>query len=188
VGLTVLRDASEEGATLRGSLAEALANATHEASEPARQPLRRAAIRALLRDEAASGVRAPGALAKLLALDDGPLRADAPTSAPGVRPVNDQTYTRFERDGTALTPFDAVLLPGGAVLVALGENGVALVSREGQTTWRAEAPASRLVLGAEGRRGGGDEGGAVATARDAVGRAAAPRLGTHDARRRVVRR
>jgi hypothetical protein len=150
VGLTVLRDASEEGATLRGSLAEALANATHEASEPARQPLRRAAIRALLRDEAASGVRAPGALAKLLALDDGPLRADAPTSAPGVRPVNDQTYTRFERDGTALTPFDAVLLPGGAVLVALGENGVALVSREGQTTWRAEAPASRLVLGAEG--------------------------------------
>ncbi|MDX2010423.1 MAG: bpX6 domain-containing protein [Myxococcaceae bacterium] len=151
LGLELLGDDREDGAPLRSALADALTEPRLAVKDDARLPLQRAAIRALVRDEAATGVRVPGALAKLLTLDDGLLRADAPTSAPGVRPVNDTTYTRFDRDGTALTPLDAVLLPNGAVLVALGENGVALVGRDGKTAWRADAPAHRLVLGAEGQ-------------------------------------
>jgi hypothetical protein len=145
----VLESRDEATAAARAELAEALGLATDPASKAIRRPLERAAIRALVRDEAALGVSNPGVLSKLLAEDEGPLRVDVPPFAPGVRPVSSPS-ARFERVATALTPYDAVPLPSGALLVALGESGVALVARDGTVKWRAEVPAHALVVSEEG--------------------------------------
>lgn len=145
----VLGDRSEVMAAERAALGEALVGSVDSASLEQRRPLARAALRAMVRDEASLGVTKPGVVARLLTFDDGALRADVPSYAPGVRPLAAQS-TRFERDSTALTPFDAVPLPSGALLVALGENGVALVNHHGRVTWRADVPAFSLVASDEG--------------------------------------
>ncbi|MBM4777832.1 MAG: hypothetical protein GQE15_09035 [Archangiaceae bacterium] len=145
----VLGDRSEVTASERAALGEALMSSLDAESLEQRKPLARAALRAMVRDEAALGVTKPGVVGRLIAFDDGALRADVPSYAPGVRPLTAQT-TRFERESTALTPFDAVLLPSGALLVALGENGIALVNHHGRVTWRADVPAFSLVASDEG--------------------------------------
>jgi hypothetical protein len=145
----LLADGSELAAGERAALGEALVSSTDLPSLELRKPLVRAAIRALVRDEATWGVTRPGLIGRLLAFDDGPLRADVPNYAPGVRRA-EASALRFERDGAALTPFDAVLLPSGALLVALGESGVALVGHDGRVKWRGEVPAHALVASDEG--------------------------------------
>lgn len=145
----VLKDTAEATAADRAALAEALVSSTDVGSLEQRRPLARAAIRALVRDESTWGVQKPGVMGKLIAFDEGALRADLPSYAPGVRPA-ESVPPRFERDATALTPHDAVLLPNGHLLVALGESGVALVGHDGQVKWRADVPAFSLVLSDEG--------------------------------------
>ncbi|MDP3236674.1 MAG: bpX6 domain-containing protein [Myxococcales bacterium] len=145
----LLNDTAEATAPERAALAEAVVSSTDSASLEQRRPLARAAIRALVRDESTWGVLKPGLIGKLIAFDDGPLRADLPSYAPGVR-SGEAVPPRFERDPTALTPHDAVLLPNGALLVALGESGVALVAHDGRVTWRADVPAFSLVMSDEG--------------------------------------
>jgi hypothetical protein len=145
----LLKDTSDATAAERAALAEAVVTSKDAGSLEQRRPLARAALRALVRDEATWGVLKPGVIGKLLAFDEGPLRADLPSYAPGVRPA-ESIPPRFERDATALTPHDAVLLPNGQLLVALGENGVALVGPDGQVKWRADVPAFSLVLSDEG--------------------------------------
>lgn len=145
----VLNDTAEATAAERAALAEAVVGSTDAASLEQRRPLARAAIRALVRDESTWGVLKPGVMGKLIAFDEGPLRADLPSYAPGVR-SGEAPPPRFERDPTALTPHDAVLLPNGALLVALGESGVAMVGHDGRVTWRADVPAFSLVVSDEG--------------------------------------
>lgn len=147
--LELLADGAEATADERAALGEALAHSSAPAVAQVRAPLVRRAIRSLVRDEASLGVSRPGVLGKLLVLDDGPLRVDVPNFAPGVRALR-KTPARLERVSTALTPHDAVLLPSGQLMVALGEAGVALVAHDGRVTWRAEVPAYSLVASDEG--------------------------------------
>ncbi len=147
--LELLGDPTEAMAEARTALAEAVVSANASLVGQHQPPLVRRAIRALIRDEAAFGVTRPGVLVKLLLFDDGFLRVDTSNFAFGVRSAH-KALPRFERSATALTPHDAVLLPGGQLVVALGEAGIALVAHDGTVKWRAEVPAYSLVVSDEG--------------------------------------
>lgn len=146
--LTLLGDHSMELALDREALGEALLTGA-EASQPFRKLLGRPAARALIRDRAAFGSKSEPLLKRLLALDEGALRTDLPHVAPPP-PRQRPTGFVFHADPSALIAHDAAFLPGGRTLLALGENGLRVVSADGRTVWHSDAPAFSLALAPTG--------------------------------------
>jgi hypothetical protein len=104
----------------------------------------RAAVRGMLRDAAGAP---PPALLSLAA--DGALKADLPPPRmPEVRLALRAPPMRIDveaHDRGALAVHDAALLADGRTLVALGEAGVRLLTRDGRTATHFEVPAQSLV-------------------------------------------
>ena len=151
--LTFLEDESFEQQETRASFVEALcfAESTSET-----QTLARVAARAILRDAGQNistvNLRRFTRLIKLTG--DGPLRTDVPPF-PVYRdqPVSSLLSLEFAAADCGTVPVhDAVLLPNGRMLVALGEVGVRLLTRDGRTVTHFDQPAEKLVIADNGAR------------------------------------
>jgi hypothetical protein len=151
--LTFLDDESFEQQETRASFVEALCfgETTREA-----QTLARVAARAILRDAGQNistvTARRFNRLINLTA--DGPLRTDVPPF-----PVyRDQPVTArlsvecAAADSGTMPVHDALLLSSGRMLVALGEVGVRLLTRDGRTVTHFDQPAEKLVIADNGAR------------------------------------
>ncbi|MCY1082601.1 bpX6 domain-containing protein [Archangium lansingense] len=152
--LALLDGEDAEGAPARQVFTEALVRAVeHDKSGgDAGHVLLRSAVRALLRDRAAGHLPLnPRELERMVQLTgDTVLRADLPPlpppperkgfSAEGARHVFDAA------EGGPWPIYDAVPLSGGRLLVALGEAGARLVTREGRCVAHFDVPAFSLVL------------------------------------------
>jgi hypothetical protein len=141
-----------DGPDARLTLAEALQAAP---PGPAAATLARATLRALAADAPALLAARSVDPARLLALaDDQEMRIDWATPPRGSTPERNSLITMrveaADRGPTAI--FDAAVLPGGRILLALGELGVRLLSRQGRTIASFDQPAERLVLGQGGHR------------------------------------
>jgi MoxR-vWA-beta-propeller ternary system protein len=151
--LTFLEDESYELQETRASFAEALANGenTREA-----RTLARVAARAILRDagQHTTALTANQFTRLVKFSGDGPLRTDVPQF-----PVeHDQPVTPLfsircvAADCGSMPVHDALLLPNGRMLVALGEIGARLLTRDGRTVTHFDQPAEKLVISDNGAR------------------------------------
>ncbi len=151
--LTFLEDESVEQQETRASFAETLCigEKTREA-----QTLARVTARAILRDagQNTSALTAKQFTRLINFTGDGPLRTDVPAF-----PVErDQPVTPLfsvkcaAADCGSMPVHDALLLPNGRTLVALGEIGVRLLTRDGRTVTHFDQPAERLVISDNGDR------------------------------------
>ncbi|HKG61433.1 MAG TPA: bpX6 domain-containing protein [Pyrinomonadaceae bacterium] len=151
--LTFLEDESYELRETRMSFAEALFNGenTREA-----RTLARVAARAILRDagQNSSALNAKQFNRLVNFSGDGPLRTDVP-----LFPVeHDQPVTPLfaircvAADCGTMPVHDALLLPNGRMLVALGEIGARLLTRDGRTVTHFDQPAEKLVISDNGAR------------------------------------
>lgn len=123
------------------------------------QTIARPALRALVRDR---GVGAAGASSELLEkltrfADDAALRADIPVirAAPPATLLDLGTTLDLRwsaHDAGALPVYDAALLPGDRLLLALGELGVRIVGRSGRTVAQIDQPATKLIVSDHGTR------------------------------------
>ena len=151
--LTFLEDESYELQETRASFAEALANGenTREA-----RTLARVAARAMLRDagQHTSGLTANQFTRLVKFSGDGPLRTDVPQfPVEHNRPVTPLFSIRcVAADCGSMPVHDALLLPNGRMLVALGEIGARLLTRDGRTVTHFDQPAERLVISDNGAR------------------------------------
>lgn len=145
--------AGEEGPFLRAALSRGLLRAERS---PAVEALARPVLRAALRDRATGAADATATdLARLTALAaDGALNVDLPPPTairdgrPGAVPS-----PRFAAGDRGTRPvLDAAVLPGGRVLVALGEAGTSLRTPDGREVARFDVPAHRLVVSDLGTR------------------------------------
>ncbi len=162
----VIDDADEDAAWDRLALAETVVASP---TSPELRAIARASVRALLRDigRGADG-DAPTLLPRLVRFaDDAALRADQPVLRARTRPTSlvdrDQPLRRrwSADDAGPVVAHDAAWLPGGRLLVALGELGVRVYNREGRVVAHLEQPATELVVSDHGshalaliRRGG----------------------------------
>lgn len=121
----------------------------------------RPVIRALVRDcGEAAGVGARVDLVdRLIELaDDHALRADRPSldlsrRAPTARTADALFDVHWSAHDAGVVPvYDAALLPGDRLVLALGELGVRIVGRTGRTLAHIDQPATRLVLSDHGTR------------------------------------
>ncbi|MFL5351002.1 bpX6 domain-containing protein [Archangium sp.] len=150
--LVLLEGEDAEGAPVRQALTEALARAV-EGSEPGRVLLR-AAVRATLRDRAAGLVSPnPRGIEELVALTkDAVLRTDLPVLPPqperaGFASGGTPRVEVFGAgEGGPWPLYDVVPLSGGRLLVALGEAGARLITRDGRCVAHFDVPAFSLVL------------------------------------------
>jgi hypothetical protein len=154
--LALLGDADPMAWATRAALAQALVD--EKPRVPLHAVLARAAARSLL------GAPLPGAQAtrRLLdalvrAADDGPLAADLPAlaavEAPSLaRRAEPLRVVLARRAPGAVAALDAAALPDGRTLVALGEAGARLLSREGKTVASFDQPAHALVVSHAGDR------------------------------------
>ena len=150
--LTFLEDESFEQQEVRVSFAEALCagEKTREA-----QTLARVTARAILRDagQNTSALNAKQFTRLINFAGDGPLRTDVPPF-----PVERDRFGPLLSIGGAaadcgsMPVHDALLLPNGRMLVALGEIGVRLLTRDGRTVTHFDQPAERLVISDNGDR------------------------------------
>ena len=151
--LNFLDDESLEQQPTRTAFAEALwfGDATREA-----QTLARVTARAILRDagQNPSGVTAKQFTRLINFAGDGPLRTDVPPfPVEHVQPVNPGlSLTWSSGDRGSMPVHDTLLLPNGRMLVALGEIGVRLLTRDGRTITHFDLPAERLVISDHGNR------------------------------------
>lgn len=151
--LILLEDETLETAPERIAFAAALC--AGEAT-PQAKTLARAAARVLLRDAGQSRVRIDAiAYQRLLRFaGDGALRADTPTLPTPQRSLADSaTPLLFEvsaADTGSLPVYDVGVLSDGRLVVAHGEAGVRLLTRDGRTVVHWEQPAHRLVLSDQG--------------------------------------
>jgi hypothetical protein len=151
--LTFLEDESFEQQEARASFAEALAfgESTREA-----QTLARVTARAILRDagQHASAMPARQFTRLVNFTGDGPLRTDVPPfPVERDQPVNSLlTLECAAADCGSMPVHDALLLPNGRMLVALGEVGVRLLTRDRRTVTHFDQPAERLVVSDNGGR------------------------------------
>jgi len=146
----VLAQEGPEGAWLRRALAEALRTGN---KSPQARTLARATARGLARDLATGdGPSTPEEIKKLVSFSaDGALRTDLPSLVEPTRAsLRDRTVPlsyRFEAgDGGVYPVLDAAYLSNGRCVIALGEAGVRLLSREGKTVAHFDQPAHRLVV------------------------------------------
>lgn len=154
--LVLLDGEDAEGAPARQAFAEALARAVEgakEAAEPGRVLLR-PAVRAVLRDRAAGQVTLKSRELDTLvrASGDAALRADLPSLPPQPESAGFASggTPRVEvfgaGEGGPWPLHDVVPLSGGRLLVALGEAGARLVTRDGRCVAHFDVPAFSLVL------------------------------------------
>jgi hypothetical protein len=151
--LTFLEDESLEQQETRRSFAEALCfgENTREA-----QTLARVTVRAILRDAGQNTGAMPARQFTRLVnfTGDGPLRTDVPPFPVG----GDQPVTSLLSVGCAaadrgsMAVHDALLLPNGRMLVALGEIGSRLLTPDGRTVTHFDQPAEKLVISDNGDR------------------------------------
>jgi hypothetical protein len=154
--LALLEDESAEQATARRSFAETLKN---NKRTPQTRTLARAAVRAVLRDAAhSSEAVSPQQYRQLIDFaGDSALRVDAPLLPAAshqplaMRKSIEQLRVAASDVGT-LAIHDVALLPDGRAVVALGEAGVKLLTRDGRTVAHFDQPANRLVLSDNGDR------------------------------------
>jgi hypothetical protein len=127
---------------------------------PELQTIARPALRALLRDCGAGAEGTTAALVERLSkfTDDAALRADRPiiSAAPKPSTLIDRT-TPLElhwsaHDAGVIPIYDAALLPGDRILLALGELGVRIIGRTGRTVAHIDQPATKLVVSDHGTR------------------------------------
>lgn len=151
--LTFLEDESYELQETRASFAEALANGenTREA-----RTLARVAARAILRDagQHTSSVTANQFTRLVKFSGDGPLRTDVPQfPVEHDQPVSPLlSISCVAADCGSMPVHDALLLPNGRMLVALGEIGARLLTRDGRTVTHFDQPAERFVISDNGAR------------------------------------
>lgn len=153
--LELLEDDDPETAPARCAFAAELLSAAP--SEPARA-LARSAVRALLHDLGAGRLVPETVPLHQLAQysGDAALRADLPPMPDAglllrhrAEPL-ELTFDRSDRGTQEIA--DAAFLPDGRCLVALGEAGVRLLTRDGRTVVQWSVPAHRLILSDHGDR------------------------------------
>ncbi|WP_375768590.1 bpX6 domain-containing protein [Archangium gephyra] len=154
--LALLDSDDAEGAPARQAFTEVVVRDV-ERDKKGREPgptLLRPAVRALLRDRAAGHVSVtPRELERLVQLTgDTVLRADLPPlpqlpERQGFPAGGTPAVHAFDvGEGGPWTIHDAVPLSGGRMLVALGEAGARLVTKEGRCVAHFDVPAFSLVL------------------------------------------
>jgi len=147
--LALTDDDSPERTAERAELARGLIAA---GKVPIARALAAPALRALWRDGEQDAARG------LEPLVDGALRADRPPPrphAPRERLIDrsDPLVIGFRaRDAGSIAVRDLALLPSGKLIVALGEAGLRLVSRDGRNAGVIDAPADALVISDQGTR------------------------------------
>jgi hypothetical protein len=151
--VAIAEDEQADGVATRLALADALAAAPEA---PGRATLARVAARAALRDAALFGTRLTSDMLRKLVAADGALRTDLPSlprvaREPLARWTTPLPLSVAAGDVGALAVRDVGLLPNGQMVVALGEAGVLLRSRENKLLARFDVPADRLVLDAGDR-------------------------------------
>jgi MoxR-vWA-beta-propeller ternary system domain bpX6 len=151
--LAFLADESFEQQETRVSFAEALCNG--ESTKEA-QTLARATVRAILRDagQNTSSVEARHFTNLVKFSGDGPLRTDVPPF-PVARDQKVSSLFSIDysaEDRGSMPVHDALLLPNGRMIVALGEIGARLLTRDGRTVTHFDQPAERLVISDNGDR------------------------------------
>lgn len=154
--LALLEDESYEQRESRLTFAEALCRGERTAGA---RTLARAAARAVLRD-AGQGPHPmqPKQFRHLVDFSgDGALRTDVPpfpsaaTGADaGARELVTHEFSSLDRGPNSVG--DAALLKDGRLLVALGEAGARLLTRDGRTAAHFDQPAERLVMSDHGDR------------------------------------
>ena len=151
--LTFLEDESVELQETRASFAQVLC--AGESSREA-QTLARVTARAILRDagQNTSSLTAKQFTRLINFAGDGPLRTDVPPfPVEGRRPVGPMLSVAYpQADRGSMPVHDALLLPNGRMLVALGEVGARLLTRDGRTVTHFDQPAERLVISDNGDR------------------------------------
>jgi len=151
--LALLEDESYEQQETRASFAAALC--TGESTREA-QTLARVTARAILRDAGQNiGALPAREFTRLINFaGDGPLRTDVPPfPVIGDQPVHSVLTVEYSAEDRGSMPVhDALLLPNGRMLVALGEIGVRLLTRDGRTVTHFDQPAERLVISDNGNR------------------------------------
>lgn len=156
--LALLDDEGEGTWSQRRVFAEALLDGP---ASPEASTLARPLLRALIRDGGRSGEPAiktlVGRLATFAGDDVDVLRADLPAWVSIERILLAHTgsprHIEIEAADTgASAVHDAVRLPGGRLLVALGEAGVRVFSRRGEALFQLDQPAHRLVVSDRGDR------------------------------------
>ena len=151
--LTFLEDEGLEQQETRASFAQAL-SAGENTGEA--RTLARVTARAILRDagQYTSSLANKNFTRLVNFSGDGPLRTDVP-SFPTER---DQPLDRLlslecvAADCGSMPVHDAVFLPSGRMLVALGEVGARLLTRDGRTVTHFDQPAEKLVISDNGNR------------------------------------
>lgn len=150
----LLEPEGPEAASVRLALAEALGQDLERGAPQAQaQALLKPVLRALVADRAVGHLAQSSTELERLArlTGDLALRADLPRlPAPpppralgmGGRP---EQYTFGEAEGGPWPVYDAVGLPGGRLLVALGEAGARMVNAEGRCVAHFDVPAFSLV-------------------------------------------
>jgi hypothetical protein len=155
--LTILRAPDVAAAGQRIAMIEELVASS---ATPELLTIARPAWRAFVRDCGAGAAGTNSSLLEKLTkfADDGALRADTPVIHAAPR-----TATLLERgapielrwsapDAGAVPVYDAALLPGDRLLLALGELGVRIVGRSGRTIAQLDQPATKLVVSDHGTR------------------------------------
>ncbi len=148
--LAACADETEDGPFHRAALVRGFARAR---ASDAIHVLARPLLRSILRDRSAGLAESTGfgRLADLAA--DGALEVDLPAAPPATGPSREVVSVAFREDeGGARPVLDAAVLPNGRVLAALGEAGVALLTRDGRAVARFDVPAHRLVVSDLGTR------------------------------------
>lgn len=150
----LMAEESYESAGARSVFAETLRS---EPMNPESQVLGRLAVRALVRDvQHGLAEKSPVRLRRLLDFSGDPcLRTDVPPVellAPGAKPLPAGVCELSASDVGSQWVYDLALLPDGRLLVALGEAGLILLSREGRQIAQWNQPAERLVVSEDGTR------------------------------------
>jgi hypothetical protein len=150
----LMAEESYESAGARRVFAESLRN---EPMNPESQVLARLTARALVRDvQQGLAEKSPVRLRRLLDFTGDPcLRTDVPPVellAPGAKSLPAGVCELSASDVGSQAVYDLALLPDGRLLVALGEAGLILLSREGRQVAQWNQPAQRLVVSEDGTR------------------------------------
>lgn len=151
--LTFLEDENYEQQETRTSFAQTLCFGEQTRESEA---LARVTARAILRDAAQynSGMSARQFNRLVNLSGDGPLRTDLPPfpidREHAVGPLLTLTCAAIDRGSVPV--HDASLLPNGRLLVALGEVGARLLTRDGRTVAHFDQPAERFVISDNGAR------------------------------------
>lgn len=153
--IDLLKEKGGERAGERLAFAEMLPSLSECVSA---RPLARLAARTLWSDAHSgwSSVSAPNFREILRVAEDGGLRADMlPLPSTVRKPLAERNNSPLEitvdaNDTGSLTLYDAAYLPNGQCLIALGEAGTRLLSRDGRTVVHFDQPAQRLVVSDSG--------------------------------------